>query len=560
MNDDCSVANTRILVYNSNKIDIPSNSAYETTSKIYFKRNDSIPHSVPIVLKNLDTNYKKNKYKPNKKLLRSIPSTWQGNNYNENENLVNNNHRYINHQNNDISKILDYVRKGQTNIAINLFKSLIQNNQTVSMDNIAFQHIKHSNPNIVVRDYNMLIRELGDRGEMDYCRDLLSIMKNAPMHLRIRPTLVTYSTLISRAGTWQKTQLAQFYFNDMIASNIQPDIQAYNSLMNAYAKNGNLQQSLNVLSMINHDKYINSSVITFNTLIDSCARTGNVTFINDILLLMKKANISPNQRTYSSIIHTCCQGGQLQTAYNLLQIMEEKGFEPNEITYSLLLDSLGKNGDIPTILQLLDYLSTKGFYPNVVILTSLITACGKNGQLDLAFKIYYYMLSSENFQPNSVTSSSLVDLCLKYKLINEAFIIVQLMKQENIMLTEVTYTSLISELTKLKQLDRILEIVANGEPYEGTPPPRKTPSFEKAVFPTSAKTIKININNNNNNDNSNNDNNYNENSISTYKFSPEFQKIMSLLKNNDYNKNNNDFDNNFIFKNNLSNSQSIIVT
>ena len=50
--------------------------------------------------------------------------------YNENENLVNNNQRYINHQNNDISKILDYVRKGQTNIAINLFKSLIQNNLT----------------------------------------------------------------------------------------------------------------------------------------------------------------------------------------------------------------------------------------------------------------------------------------------------------------------------------------------------------------------------------------------------------------------------------------------
>ena len=67
------------------------------------------------------------------------------------------------------------------------------------------------------------------------------------------------------------------------------------------------------------------------------------------------------------------------------------------------------------------------------------------------------------------------------------------MRARKVPLTEVTYTSLITELTRLKQLDRILEAVVGegdeeGGEGEGTAP-RMRHTGGQPVFPTSAQTI-----------------------------------------------------------------------
>ena len=64
------------------------------------------------------------------------------------------------------------------------------------------------------------------------------------------------------------------------------------------------------------------------------------------------------------------------------------------------------------------------------------------------------------------------------------------MRLLGIALTEVTYTSLISELTRLGELDRIVEVVL-GEAEEGIPPVARQPQGN-ALFPTSAKSIRLN--------------------------------------------------------------------
>jgi pentatricopeptide repeat protein len=54
----------------------------------------------------------------------------------------------------------------------------------------------------------------------------------------LKPSIITYSTLISRAATWKKVVEAERYFAMMHEDGITPDVQAFNSLMNAYAKVG----------------------------------------------------------------------------------------------------------------------------------------------------------------------------------------------------------------------------------------------------------------------------------------------------------------------------------
>ena len=106
------------------------------------------------------------------------------------------------------------------------------------------------------------------------------------------------------------------------------------------------------------------------------------------------------------------------------------------------------------------------------------------------------MLNSpeEEDRPNSITCSSLVDACLKAGKVAKAFAVVQDMRSRKVPLTEVTYTSLITELTRLKQLDRILEAVVGdteetSEDHSGTIKSAVRNPVGFPVFPTSSQTI-----------------------------------------------------------------------
>ena len=271
-------------------------------------------------------------------------------------------------------------------------------------------------------------------------------------------------------------------------------MQAYNSLINAYAKDGDSRRAVDVLERM-EAMSVRPSIVTFNTLIDSCARSGDTNSLNAILKRLECCGLTANSRTYSSLIHACCQAGEVDRAFQYLAAMRSNGFEPTEITFSSLLHGCGAMGDITRAFQLLDLMKFKGIRPNVVTMSSIIHACGKHGQLDLAFSLYEEMLNStsadgEQFRPNSITCSSLVDICLKEGHVEKAFGIISDMRTRGIPLTEVTYASLITELSRLGQLERILEVFM-GEPNEGIPPSLPQKRYGNAVFPTSAKTIAI---------------------------------------------------------------------
>ena len=166
-------------------------------------------------------------------------------------------------------------------------------------------------------------------------------------------------------------------------------------------------------------------------------------------------------------------------------------------TYSSLLHGLGKMGDLARAFEVLDKMKLGGIRPNVVTMSSLVYSCGKHGKLDRAIQIYREMLHSpeEEDRPNSITCSSLVDACLKAGKVAKAFAVVQDMRSRKVPLTEVTYTSLITELTRLKQLDRILEAVVGDT--EDSSEDTQSGNMKSVVrnpagfpvFPTSSQTI-----------------------------------------------------------------------
>ena len=207
-----------------------------------------------------------------------------------------------------------------------------------------------------VRECNAALATLGDAGELLRALRLFGKMrKAAALSLTLRgrtaanspastdaydtvmppaPTLVTYSTLMSRAiylgkapvalRLWKLMKSQAEFFRNMensrptsqqpvavaAPSPIVPDVKAANILMNSYAKLGDYESALDLMNQMTSDEGgddvppIPPNLVTWNTLVDACHRAGDLSAALDVYDAMTSAKVRPDARTYTSLIST----------------------------------------------------------------------------------------------------------------------------------------------------------------------------------------------------------------------------------------------------------------
>lgn len=63
---------------------------------------------------------------------------------------------------------------------------------------------------------------------------------------------------------------------------------------------------------------VTPSVITFNSLIDACARTGDIGRARQVFSRLVATGLRPNERTFSALIHSHARGGQVREKRRVL--------------------------------------------------------------------------------------------------------------------------------------------------------------------------------------------------------------------------------------------------
>ena len=130
--------------------------------------------------------------------------------------------------------VQEMLRMAQNGPIEALLKAISTANNSTMQAAIAVTNNSTTQKKLDIYEYNILIKELCDSGRIQECSKVLVEMSKAG----VKRNVITYTTLISRAGAWQKVQLAEMYFRKMQEDGIRADAQAYNSLINAYAKAG----------------------------------------------------------------------------------------------------------------------------------------------------------------------------------------------------------------------------------------------------------------------------------------------------------------------------------
>ncbi len=441
------------------------------------------------------------------------------------------------------------------------------------------QQLQQQTPNAIIfpdiRECNSALAAFGDGGDLLRALRLYFKMRKATQlalgalsskgidetPIVPTPTLVTYSTLMSRAVSLGKPQVALRLWKVMRdqtdffsyasyypgastipttdnnkASNVSngpkikasdlkdlivPDVKSANILMNTYAKLGDIdaaedlmkqmqtkpvlsqqQQQISSASVVFGGgidvPYLNPNLVTYNTLLDACQKTGEIdkalhwksvlesesTTITYKNGKSRSFRLRPDARTYTILIGTVANKGSASDSYGThdpslaFQLLEEMKTKhkiaPNPLTYSALIDVCGrcKRSDLALKalrLMLRDERMRKQmstsvnakseFDPSlqqqtVGAWTAAINACGKTGRIDTALKLFFVSMPRFKVKPNVITCSCLLDSLLKQSKTADSLEVLRYMKTNNLSPSEYIYSSFMNCANRLAGIEQ----------------------------------------------------------------------------------------------------------
>ncbi len=308
------------------------------------------------------------------------------------------------------------------------------------------------------------------------------------------PTLVTFSTIMSRAVQLGKPVVAIRLWNSMRRQTdffsacssvppslrIVPDVKAANILMNCYAKLGYVESAQDLLhQMIAGDgedvPRMTPNLVTFNTLLDACFKARELDVALDVKQQIEDATLVPDARTYTTLIATVARKTSSTSgvndptlAFSLLQEMQARDIRPNGMTYSALIDVCGRCRRSDLALKGLRLMADQKAQEQKLLdlppgkrhtlpaevgaWTAAINACGKTEKIETALKLFYAM---PNFgvYPNTVTCGCLTDCLLRQGRTADSLEVLRYMKKNRIAPSEVMYTSLMTSASRLAQYE-----------------------------------------------------------------------------------------------------------
>jgi len=185
------------------------------------------------------------------------------------------------------------------------------------------------------------------------------------------------------------------------------------------------------------------SIVTYNALIDACARSGEMYRATPLLEAMEAQGIEPNLITYSTIIKGYCQQPRLDRAFELLEHMKTSGnVKPDEITYNTLIDGCARHRLYDRGVALLEEMQVTGIPPTNFTLSVIVKLANRCKKLEQAFDLCEQVSKKYNFRLNVHVYANLVHACTNRGDMKRAFDVFQQMVGEGVRPDQRTITLL----------------------------------------------------------------------------------------------------------------------
>eukprot|EP00804_Cyclotella_cryptica_P019594 CCRYP_014336-RA/>CCRYP_014336-RA protein AED:0.00 eAED:-0.00 QI:94/0/0.5/1/1/1/2/0/1025 len=144
-----------------------------------------------------------------------------------------------------------------------------------------------------------------------------------------------------------------------------PNIRTYNTMLKGMATEGRLDDAL-ILSDTMLAKGIWDDITT-NTLVKVAVTAQEFEVAESLLANHTSTNLPPsrsdhpNVEAYTELIDGYAKDGQLEKALEIMQLMQKRGVTPNEYTYTCIVGALARNNKVRQAKKMMEYVTSLHF-------------------------------------------------------------------------------------------------------------------------------------------------------------------------------------------------------
>ncbi|XP_011083505.1 pentatricopeptide repeat-containing protein At1g19720 isoform X2 [Sesamum indicum] len=253
--------------------------------------------------------------------------------------------------------ITGYIQNGDEDQAMDLFHRM-EKNGGVKRDTAS---------------WNALIAGYLHHGEKNKALGIFRQMQS----FGVKPNAVTILSILPACANLVAFKKLKEIHCCVLRSNLESELSVANSLIDTYAKSGNLQYSKAIF-----DGMPSLDIVTWNTMTSGYVLHGCFNDAIDLFESMRKQDYRPNRSTFVSII----------TAYGLANMVDKgreifsKMTEDYQILpcldhYIAMVDLYGRAGNLD---EAFDFISNMAVEPDVPVWFAFLTACCRHGNVKLA--------------------------------------------------------------------------------------------------------------------------------------------------------------------------------
>merc|ERR1719364_498965 len=153
------------------------------------------------------------------------------------------------------------------------------------------------------------------------------------------------------------------------------------------------------------------NLVTYNALIDVCARNGSVEKAGQLFRDMCMLGVTPDLITYSTVIKGYCVQGDLEQAIQLFSLMRKRGVQPDAVLFNSIIDGAARKQMTSLAEQIFGDMESSGVSPGNFTLAILVKMYGKNHDIETAFSYFETLPQRYGFEPNAQVYTCLMAAC-----------------------------------------------------------------------------------------------------------------------------------------------------
>eukprot|EP00400_MALV-I_sp_L67-5_P000407 gene407-118_t len=316
--------------------------------------------------------------------------------------------------------VLDlYAKK---NDAANAFKLLekMESNFKVVPDSINFKTVLHAcgkggdykscvkiidemkrrRIKVTVEHYNNVLMAFSKGGDVQSVEEWFQKIQN--------PNLLSFTVLIDAFAKAKSPEKALQYLRQLSkTTNFRPDLVMHNAVLDAYAKNCDINGAETHLQEMKQEGMV-FDVVTFTIMVDAACNANNADKAVFYFEQIELNGIRANTRVYSRLVSMFSDNCQVEKAEAFIQLMKSKKLKPNHSIYSALLAGCAKSGKSEAVQFYLKQMIADDLRPNLQVLSSVIESFSKSGRPAEAEKWLLEKLPEYGVHPDKIAFNSVL--------------------------------------------------------------------------------------------------------------------------------------------------------